>query len=299
MEMGFMRREQEGATKDKMGKGGLSEEALQRLERLAALRDRQALSATEYQEQKDRILADASLTAAAKQPDDHSSMRPSSAAAFVSPVEPPKGTGKSKFWIGSLAVVAIGTGASLQLLPSDEEAQSLPSVSMKPTAKRAAPAVLPSPKPADPPTPVDTAAEMRASGWDETVPDGDGCMMDRREDQRDDLNFVFIYRGEGKPTYELSFTSTTSRGGDTSTLNAENAPELKLAVLIDGHRIPAVLQNHYADTWEVEVPLSSGTRSRIARARSINLQLNGEVIAREPIRPNATSIATVERCLTL
>lgn len=138
---------------------------------------------------------------------------------------------------------------------------------------------------------------MRAAGWDETSPDGDGCMMERRGERGNGLNFVFIYPGGGKPTYEFSFTSPLYEADDNDTLTAESAPDLKLAVLIDGHRIPAVLQNHFGEFWEVEIPLSSATRARIARAKAIGLELGSELIAREAIRPNTTSIATIERCL--
>lgn len=68
-------------------------------------------------------------------------------------------------------------------------------------------------------------------------------------------------------------------------------------MLIDGHRIPAVLQNHFGQFWEVEIPLSSATTGWIARAKTIGLQLRSDVIAREAIQPNPTSIAVIEHCL--
>jgi hypothetical protein len=141
---------------------------------------------------------------------------------------------------------------------------------------------------------IDTAKEMRSSGWEESSPDGDGCSMERRGERENGLNYIFIYADN---TYELSFSSPKYKNNSGTTENVENTPWSNLAVLFDGHRVPAVLQNHYANFWEVEVPLTTEIRRRLARASSISLQLGSETIAEEKILPNPTSIATIERCL--
>ncbi len=99
-----------------------------------------------------------------------------------------------------------------------------------------------------------------------------------------------------QPTYEFGFTSSAYRNEGGSSAYAESYPAI--AVLIDGFRIPATVQNSYEDSWEVEIPLTRDNRTRIAKARSIALQLGSEVIATEEIVPNPTSISTIERCLT-
>lgn len=284
-----------------MEQGGLSTEALQRLERLVALRDQGALSDAEFQDQKSRILSAATGLASSTKPAKYvGSGRAGS--GWPRPIidEPQSWLRRNRSWAvtGALGLLLVFVGVQLWL---PVERVSTPPVPAG-IAQASAPPITSltsSPAKKAPPLPIDTAKEMRASGWDETSPDGDGCMMERRGERDNGLNYVFIYPGGDKPTYELSFTSSRYQLDDGATETAENSPGLKLAVLLDGHRIPAILQNHFGEFWEVEIPLTRASRDQIARAKVIGLQLGPEVIARETIQPNPTSIATVERCLKL
>jgi hypothetical protein len=284
----------------------LSDDDLLRLERLVALKNQGALSEAEFEEQKANVIASANSDPAVRQ---------SIPAGFS------YGSDRRTVWLrgltdqyaswlktkhlwmaaGAIMLIALAVGVQTLLRPAQvNTAPRLPEAPRVEPPRQVAESVPPL-KVQTPPR-IDTAKELRAAGWNETSPDGDGCMMERRGQRENGLNYVFIYTGGlysngTQPTYELSFSTPLYRNDGRMSLDAESNPELMLAVIIDGVKIAAKLQNHYSQHWEVEIPLTRSNRNRIARARSIALQLGSEIIAREAIRPNPTSISVIERCL--
>lgn len=134
-------------------------------------------------------------------------------------------------WVAMAAIALVALAAWLWMRPQAQPVKATPKASI--ATRLPAPAVNPptvhapvAGAPAAPP-PVDTAKEMRAAGWDETILDGGGCMMDRRGERDNGLNSLFIYSGQGNRTYELSFTSPLYENDDNTTLNGENAPDLR------------------------------------------------------------------------
>jgi hypothetical protein len=279
----------------------LSDDDILRLERLVALKNQGALSEAEFEAQKANIIASAGSETAIEP----SSYARSAAGSDRRAVSLGGLTFDPAYWLktkplriaaGTIVFIALAAGLQILLRPAQvDTAPSLPKAQPvqppRPIAEGA-----PRLKVAAKPT-IDTASEMRAAGWDETSDHGLDCIMERRGERQNGLNYIFIYSGDVRRTYELSFTSPVYRNDSNRSLTAESNPEFELAVIVDGVRVPATLQNHAANYWEVEIPLSSRNRSRIARATSIALQLGPEVIAREAIRPNPTSISTIERCL--
>ena len=162
----------------------------------------------------------------------------------------------------------------------------------------------PSPRPPEPiaaeKPATDPASEMRRAGWIESEADGDACLMERRSRGPNRLNFVFIYGERPNRTYELSFTSSRQVRDEMADALSEESHEWagnEVAVLLDGTRIPATLQNHYSDTWEVEIPLTSAIHRQLVRASSIALEVNGETLVVERIVNNATAAESLARCL--
>lgn len=262
----------------------LSDDQLLRLERLVTLKNQGALSEAEFEEQKACV-----INSDRSDPSTENSIfsRPNSWSLTM----------KHK-WIAAGAVVLIMLAAALLLLLRPAPVNTLPKL---PEA-RLAPPLSPveksaSPSEAEMPPQIDTAAELRISGWVEAYQHGLGCMMERRDVRANGLAYVAIPSAGAQPVYGLGFKSPLHRFDGGGSQNAERNPELVVAVLIDGVRLPATLQTHFTNHWDVEIPLTSTNRNLIARARSIGLQLGTEVIAQETIRPNSTSISTVERCL--